>query len=229
MTRMMLLLGAIALAGCSSSGDTFYERMGPMVQEQILSGIGLGGAAEDAQQKMSRAELEQIPYATISLQLGDGPSSYVVPIADNGGYLAYQDAAHRGITMHGGMITATHGFGYDLGSVAHQHDDPIFTRTAPAEWPVALVRSYDFRLRGQGAHDITVQCSFQRGPREFIEIAELRFETVQMIESCANPRRQFVNSYWVDPDSGFIWKSEQWVGPRIPPMTVEIIRPYRAS
>src|SRR5699024_7470900 len=152
--------------------------------------------------------------------------AFVVPIADNGGYLVYQDREQRGIVMHGGLITATHGFGYNLDAVAHRRDDPVFASTPLAEWPASIARSYDFMLRGQIAYEIAVVCTFERGAREFIEIVELRFEVVRVVETCANPERRFINTYWADPGTGFIWKSVQWVGPRIPAMTVEIVRPY---
>ena len=33
---------------------------------------------------------------------------------------------------------------------------------------------------------------------------ELRFEVVRMVETCTNPERSFVNTYWVAPDSGHV-------------------------
>lgn len=233
MTRFCTLIVACAaaLAGCSSGSGTVYERLGPMLQQQLLSGTALDEPepAPEPRREMSRAELNQIPYATISLRLGDNPRAFVVPLADNGGYLVYQDAARRGIVMRGGLITATHGFGYNLDSVAHRRDDPVVVPTPLPEWPGTVERSYSFTIRGQVPYQIAVVCAFDRSVREIIEIVELRFEVVRMVETCANPRRQFVNTYWADPESGFIWKSVQWVGPQLRPMTVEIVRPYGRS
>lgn len=228
MSRGLLLLvaSALALAGCSSGGNTVYERLGPMIQQELLGDLVTEPEPEVQPREMTRAELNQIPYATISLSLGDNPRALVVPIADNGGYLVYQDTAQRGVVMRGGLITATHGFGYNLDSVAHRRDDPVVSPTPLPQWPASVERSYSFTLRGQIDYEIAVACAFERGVREFIEIVELRFEVVRMVETCTSPKRQFVNTYWADPDSGFIWKSVQWVGPRIPAMTVEIVRPY---
>ena len=230
MTRFSLLVlaCAAALAACSSGSGTVYERLGPLLQQQLLSGTVLAepGPAPEPPREPTRAELNQIPYAAIALKLGENPRAFVVPIADNGGYLVYQDAARRGIVMRGGLITATHGFGYNLDSVAHRHDDPIVVPTPLPEWPATVERSYSFTIRGQIPYQIAAVCAFERSVREIIEIVELRFEVVRMVETCTNPERQFVNTYWADPESGFIWKSVQWVGPRLDPITVEIIRPY---
>lgn len=237
MIRTMFIVIAILLAGCSSGGNTIFERMAPMVQQQVLGSLGfdevagkggLSGNGTPVPPAMSRADLEQIPYATISMKHGDNQAAFIVPIADNGGYLAYQDSVNRGITLHGGLITATHGFGHDLDSVAHRDDDPVFTPTPPQNWPGMLARSYGFNIRGESTFEITVQCTSRRANAEVIEIVERRFQLLRMVETCVNAKRQFTNTYWVDAQSGFIWKSEQWVGPRIPTMTVEIVRPYRA-
>lgn len=227
--RLLALAFAALLSGCSSGGNTVYERLAPIAREQFLGGLLEEPEPPPAPPELTRAQLDEIPYATISLKLGDNPRAFVVPIADNGGYLVYQDLAQRGIVMRGGLITATHGFAYNLDSVAHRQDDPVVVATPLTQWPATIERSYRFTLRGQIAYDITVACAFQRGVREAIEIVELRFEVVRVTETCANPKRRFVNTYWVDSASGFIWKSEQWVGTRIPSMTVEIVRPYGAA
>lgn len=229
MTRLawIMLAGcAVALAGCSSRGNTVFEQMAPLLQDQFLGG---GEEVAAPARQPTRAELNEIPYATISLQVGDLPPTYVVPATNNGGFLVYQDRGRRGIVMEGGLITATHGLGYDLDAVAHSREDPIARPTPVSEWPATVSRSYSFSIRGQQQYDIGVLCAYERGAREFIEIVELRFEVIRVVETCRNPARSFVNTYWANADTGFIWKSQQWVGPRLDPMTVEIVRPYGRS
>lgn len=233
MTRLRFLLlpaCAVLLAACSAGSNTIYERMGPLVAQQVFGGPVVGGEEPAVEpREMTRAELNQIPSATIALKVGDSPRAFVVPLVNNSGFLVYQDPARRGVVMDGGLVTATHGMGYDLNSVARRADDPVAAPTPLPEWPGAVERSYAFTLRGQISYDIGVSCTYDRGVRELIDIVELRFEVVRMVETCRNPRRTFVNTYWADPDSGFIWKSVQWVGPNLSPLTIEIIRPYGRS
>ena len=227
---LLPLACAAALGACSSGGGTVYERMAPLLQEQFLGGPIFGEEVPAAEpREMTRAELNEIPYATIALTIGDNPRAFVVPIADNSGYLVYQDPARRGIVMRGGLVTATHGFGHDLDAVQHRRDDPVAVPTPLPEWPSQVARSYEFTVRGLNPYEIGVLCRYERGAREHVDIVELRFEVVRMVETCANARRTFVNTYWANPETGFIWKSEQWVGPNLSPITVEIIRPYARS
>ena len=222
------VLCGIVLAACSSGSNTVYEKLGPLLQQELFGGPILGGEKQPPAEphEMTRAELNKIPYATIGLRIGDGQRAFVVPLADNDGSLVYQDPARRGIVMQGGLVTGTHGLGNDLDALAHRADDPVVVPTPVPEWPSEVERSYAYTVRGLRPYEIAVTCTYQRGAREFVDIVELRFEVVRVEETCRNPRRTFTNTYWAAPDSGFIWKSVQWVGPRLSPLTVEIVRPY---
>ncbi len=234
MMRLRHLLPAlvgVALSGCSSDSNTVYEQLGPLLQQELFGGAIFGGEETPAAEphEMTRAELNQIPYATIGLRVGDGARAFVVPLANNEGSLVYEDPARRGIVMQGGLVTGTHGLGNDLDAVAHRVDDPVVVPTPVPDWPAEVERSYGFTVRGLQPYEIAVTCTYQRGVREFVDIVELRFEVVRIVETCRNPRRTFTNTYWAAPNTGFIWKSVQWVGPRLSPLTVEIVRPYGRS
>lgn len=227
----MALLLAAFVGACSSGGDSTGERLRPILEESVFGGP-IFGDPEPAPKPpvFTRAQLNEVPFATIALMDADGNRSYVVPVADNGGYLNYQDAARRSLIMRGGLITATQGLSYNLSAVRFDMDDPIVTPKPVAKWPASVFRNYQFKLSG-GARDfeITTACAYTLGPRERIEIVELFFETVRVDETCSNTQRSFTNSYWAEPNTGFIWRSKQWIGPLQDAMHLEIIRPYTAE
>ena len=226
-----LLLAGVALAGCSSGGDSSGERLRPILEETIFGGPIFGDAEPLPQAPaLTRAQLNEIPFATIAVISKEGQRAYVVPLADNGGYLVYQDALRRGIVMRGGLITATQGLTYNLAAVRHALDDPIVTALPVAEWPGQINRNYQFTAHG-GARDyqITTSCTYEPIGAERIEIVELFLDVLRIEETCMNAVRSFTNTYWADVNTGFIWRSEQWIGPRQDPMTIEIIRRYRAE
>ena len=227
----LALLVASSLAACSSGGDSTGERLRPLLEQTVFGGSIFGDEEPAAKPPVfTREQLNAVPFATIALKDAEGNRSYVVPVADNGGYLNYHDALRRSIIMRGGLITATQGLAYNMSAVRHAVDDPIVTPTPVAQWPGDVYRSYQFKLSG-GARDfeITTSCVYTLGARERIEIVELFFDTVRVDETCSNAARSFTNTYWAEPDTGFIWRSQQWIGPRQEQMNVEIIRPYKAG
>jgi hypothetical protein len=221
--RALGLALAIAggLAGCSSSGDSSFRQLGALAKVSIF------GAEEiEPRPELTRAQLTEIPSATIALSFGDGPRTFLVPLADNGGYLNYLDSGGHGLVMLGGAVTGTQALGQDLDAVRHHPEDPIAHPTPVADWPGQVYRDYQFAQRDGAAYSINLACVFERLVRETIEIVEIDFEVVRISEVCTNAKRQVVNTYWVEADTGFIWKSEQWLGPHLEQATVEIIRPY---
>lgn len=215
------LAAALIGAGCSSEGPQDLDRIAALARQSLLP-----AAPAMPSRELTRAELDQIPYATIALSFHGGPRSFIVPLADNGGYLTYQDASRRGLVMLGGAVTGTLALGGDLRAVHHDRQDPVAYPKPLAAWPGRVFRDYQFTARDGAEYRVTLDCVFQTVAAETIEIVEIAFDLVRVSETCTNASRQVTNTYWVEADTGFIWKSEQWLGPRLGQATVEIIRPY---
>lgn len=210
------------LTGCSSDGSTAAERLGPLAEDLIFG----KDAPDEPPKELTRAELAQVPFATVAISTPDSPRAFVAAVANNKGFVSYQDQTRRSIVLEGGLLVATHGLGYNLSAVKHQSTDPVARQTPLADWPGQLVRNYQFALTGAEDYDITVNCALSQIARERIEIVELFFDVVRVNETCSNGKSSFTNTYWVEPETGFIWKSVQWIGPRQPELfTLEIIRP----
>lgn len=219
--RALLALALVtALGACSSQGQTYLQRLGGEIQGAVLP-----DEPEEPRPERTRAELDEIPYATIAVTFEER-RAFLVPLADNGGYLDYRDETRRGIRMLGGAVAGSEGLGEDLEGVRHAVDDPVAYPTPLAEWPRERHRSYQYRQRDLPEYIITLACRFERLARESIEIIELSYDVVRVSEVCRNQRREVVNTYWVEEDTGFIWKSRQWIGPTVGQVTIEIIRPY---
>jgi hypothetical protein len=211
---------AVAVGGCTDSGPSVWQQLGAVAKTSLL-----GPGKQPPRREMTRAELDEIPYATIAVTVGDA-RTYLVPLADNDGYLNYLDSAGRGIVMLGGAVTGTQGLGSDLQGMRYHHADPVPTPTPLDQWPREFHREYQFRLRDVTDYSITLDCVLVPVVGETIEIVERDYDVVRVSETCTNARRQIVNTYWVEPDTGFIWKSVQWLGPDLGQATIEIIRPY---
>lgn len=220
--RLALLVALGAAAGaCSSEGPSTFERVGTLVKGAVLPPEPAAAPPE-----RTRAELNEVRFATIGISFAGGPRAYLVPLANNGGYLDYRDAAGRSIRMHDGAVVATEGVGADLEAVRFGADDPVANQTPLAEWPDRVFREYQYQWRHGPQYGVTLACRYERLVSETIEIVELTFDVVRVSEICTNQARQVVNTYWVEADSGFIWRSEQWLGPQTGRITVDIIRPF---
>ncbi|MBY8974283.1 YjbF family lipoprotein [Rhodobacteraceae bacterium NNCM2] len=223
-----LALGLTALltaltAACSNDGEGNLIKIGRLTYDKYFP------PAPEPRVELTRAELDQIPSALMALSVDASPRVFIVPLAKNGGYLTYMDANRRGFVMHDGAVTGTLGIGYDLDGLKVQPDDPISNQTPVAEWPGQVNRTYQYLQRDGAPYIISLTCTFERVARERIEIIERFYDVVRIAETCTNQARQVTNYYWVDAETGFIWRSTQWVSPKQPAMTLEVVRPFRKS
>jgi hypothetical protein len=209
-----------SVTACSSDGSSFFQSVGALTVKSVA------GPEIVPQTQLTRAELNQIPYATIAVSSSGGPRAYLVPLADNGGYLDYRDEVGNSVRMLGGAVAAFESAGYDLNGVLHDIADPIAHPRPLAQWPAQVWREFQFTVRHLGPYIISLNCAFEPAGHDTIEIVEVSLTLTRVDEICTNARRQITNTYWIDEETGFIWKSEQWLGPKIGHVSIEVIRPY---
>lgn len=211
------------LAGCEN------RRPGPFERIIEVSRSALGGAPAPPARAPAAAAIAPLGDAAVAVSFQGGPRAVVPAYADNGGYVDYRDSAGQGIVMLGNAVVRTLAFGDDLEGVRFDPADPVAHPRAPDQWPDALWREYRFRVRDGAPYSVVLRCTYLRVGRERITIFERVHDVVRMVETCANARREVVNTYWVEEGTGFAWKSEQWVGPARPPITIEVVRPNTPS
>ncbi len=217
----------IVVGACAQRSDNVLEQL-------ARSGIGslLGGDDAAAPPPLpTRAQLDQIDGALLSIQFKHDPATGFVGAINrtHDGYVTYQDKTRRSIIVRGALVTGVQGFKYDLSAIKTQADDPIVNWTPVASWPKSLFRNYQYTLQSAADYQISVKCDVTPLMRETIVVFEKSYDVTRLQEVCSNDQRQFTNTYWADTETGFIWRSEQWLGPNLRPATINVVNPFRES
>lgn len=228
MRRGSLLLALAALlAACSSSGErerTTSAMLGAVLSTFAGGGSGGGGGTRPGK---TRAELDEIAGPLISLRRGESRRVFVPAVNVNRGeYVTYADNQRRSLTLRGGAVSATDNFGIDLEGIAIQTDDPIVHAAPVDSWPDDVTRAYKLHRRDAPIETLTFRCTLLQLGLAEIEIVERKYQTIEIAERCTNGQIVFENRHWADPATGFLWKSTQWIGPKLSPITYEVISPY---
>jgi hypothetical protein len=226
--RRPLLAAALglALAGCSNG------QFNPIV-EAVVTEIVPGERAPDAADRpaqtgpLSREQITRADVATIRARLlGDQVPTYLFGASDNGGYVTFASGIRQTLTLRGNFITASRGLGWDLLSAVSSRPDPLVNAIPPGQWPTSVQRSYEFSAFAPQGRIEAFECRFEFGDVQEVVILQVRHRGVEVTETCANDERSFENLYLADVDTGFVWRSIQWLGPQQGLIDLEIVEPY---
>jgi hypothetical protein len=223
MRRALAFGWLFLLAACSNQG------LNPIVAGAIDEVNPLGGAEAPAgpTRTITRDAITRADTATIRARLlEDETPTYLFGAAENGGFVTYASGLRQTLTLRGAQITASRGLGHDLLSAVSSDPDPLKRAIPPTSWPQGVTRSYEFPAWAAQGRIETYACRFEFGPVRDIEILDVRHRGIEVTETCSNDERSFENLYLADVNTGFVWRSIQWLGPEQGLVDLEIVLPF---
>jgi hypothetical protein len=229
--RRVWRLGALAAAGLALAGCT-QEGPNPIVRAGVGEVVArVRGAPEPAPaaapRVLTRADIEATGAAAIRGRLfgAGGSGALFYGAVENGGVVSYVTQLREIIGLRGSQIATTRGLGADLLRATSSPDDPLVRSTPPGRWPAAVERTFEFP--GDGARGMVERyvCTFSFGEVRTIAILTREHRGVEVTETCAGPAGTFENLHFADLETGFVWRSIQWTGPRQGSVDFEVIVP----
>jgi hypothetical protein len=173
---------------------------------------------------LTRADIDKIPYASIAVRLGEGSQALLILDANWGDDRHWVSADHEVIVTRHGRLVQTEGLPQDVKGTIFFSADPVGGPSngfAPGQ---ECVRSLDFGPYHQAG--VLVRSRFENGGPEQIDILGNPVTTEIWQERCQAKEFEwsFVNRYWIEPGSGFVWKSVQATTPALPPLEITVFR-----
>lgn len=213
--RTFLLTGAAAIcAAC--------EHMPVLSSAQRSIDLVLYGLPDVP---VDREAIENLPYATTRAKLGR--SGWIVMVLGRyeGDFLHWVSADKITVVTQGGRVVRTAGLPENLVGTNFTRGDPLTRIGGLVAENAASNRTID--LRPQNLFGIPVQAFLVIEGTRQIEIAGRRHNTIQLSEFASVELLdwEFKNLFWIDSETGFVWKSVQHVSPGLPPIEMEILKP----
>lgn len=226
MTRRSLApLGLLALgllAACGSQKDpVLSEAMG------ALAGMWRTEPAAGPKQQVTRADIERSNVAAILARLeSDARGTILYASADNNGFVTYVSPLLQQVTLKGAEVTGTRGLGTDLLSAWSSGNDPLVRPTPPGSWPSQVDRVFEFPAEGPQGRVERYRCTFERGDMSEMVVLQVRYTGLEMSETCTGAAGSFENLHFVDPATGAVRRSLQWIGPKMGHLDMQVLEPY---
>jgi hypothetical protein len=203
------LVGLLALSGCSSEGSDWVDMF-----------KAARAAWDNRDAPIGLEQASGIPFATMGVRVNGGREQMLLLATDTNGERLWTSGSKVAITTRRGRIIRTAGFGTDLSGYENANGDPAGWRA-----PHAFAWNADFA--DLGYYSVPVVCRVAPAGREPITILGKEIDTVRVDETCRAEKLDwsFTNSYWVNPESGRVWRSIQYLHPKGLVLEIELLRP----
>lgn len=191
-----LLLITLVLTGCGVVGRTSIKTVQLAVQ-----------GVPDVQP--SAADVAAKPYPQIKVS---GPNGGAVLVLGNidAGRQAWYSSERSIVFLQDGLLVGTHGGSPELQQMWIEGDNP-FHALHTLQGTVTVQRRYD--LMPGYRYGVAVTGTLERLGPESVDILGKMRSLVHVRETLRGTQWRGENHYWVDPASGFIWKSQQMIAP----------------
>jgi len=210
---------ALALASCSSSnsGNTNYTQFYQLMRQSLSASFG--------KIRVTRDQAASVAYASMGYSMDGGNQGMLILATDSGGELLWTSSAHVVIVTRQGRIVRTLGLDHDLSGLTTRNNAPPPPPAAAIQAPFTTTRLQDFPELG--LYGIEVSCRAHMVGRQSITILGQTVPTVRVDETCRSnqPDWSFTDNFWVDGDTGLVWRSRQHVNPKGGTVETEIFRP----
>lgn len=171
---------------------------------------------------VSAEYVARLPYASVGARVGRGQRSLLVLGRYDGPDRHWISADRAALVTRNGRLIRLFGIGADLRDTRDIEGDPIAAATFAFEGQHR--RSID--LGAPVKYGIPIESTFTVQRRETIIILDRQHDTLVVREEnhARVIRWSFDNEYWLDFDSGYVWRSVQHFAPEMPPVTLEIYK-----
>lgn len=213
--RAFLVTAPTILAACTSP-----EKMSPFWATMVAPFKGVPPNFEPEY-------VEKVPYASIQAWFDNSPKALLVLGEYEGeDRLRWYSAENQILTTFGPFVVKALGTEVELRGTILSGKWHVDLREMVAR---RVERVLD--LEGPGRASVLVRSRFELDGLEDIQIlGKVRQLRLIKERAVAGGRFRYTNRYWVDPATGFCWKSSQIVAPTMPHLNIEVTKaPTRAT
>lgn len=217
---VLVLALSLALAGCSGTGGHIDDN----AQEPSNIDLARSNIADLRERWRNRNAPPPVdPGPQLQAGLVDSagfplmvmetsaPVSFtiLVGLGAGNGQVHWRTGEDQGVSTARGLIVATQGLGFDRADSDLRGTIGALFEGGPRQGYTRIHRALDGE--GQMQAEAFV-CDLHEIGREILTLAQRRFDTRILHESCTGAQTTFENRYWLDR-RGKIRASEQWMGP----------------
>ena len=217
----MIKNGFLASLFCSLLGTSGCAQHLSMVSDTAKLAIIGQPDAEVSPQKVA-----EIPYSSAYLKIGKAPRAFVILGLVEHGNLKWISADKSMVVMRAGRLIKTVGLGEDICYSDNHTHDPLALGLLKTATPMKWQHRTEWSQVYRGGYDL--QSEFQYKGIEPIPILGKTHMLKRFDEQVTVPalNTSYTNQFWLDPVSGQVMQSYQYMGPNLALVQFTALKPY---
>ena len=168
--------------------------------------------------------IDNLPYSSMKVKIGKGPGGLAILESLDGTKETWVTSDEIYLQIKGGRIVGSYGL-VETNLVDYRSKDVDFREFIDSD-EVELVSYRYLSYSMPEALDIRFKVITSRKGIEKIKILGYERELILIEETIENDYLNWetTNKFWVDRDSGFVWKSIQTYAPNLPDFKIEVTK-----
>jgi len=195
------------------------ELLSPIFSTSVTSYMSF---FSDNDETFNRSVIDNIPYASALLSFDGQKKSLIIlqSITDSTNYWVSSDRVI--FKEKQGRLIGTFGLPNDL----YHIDRPEFNFSLILNNKKNYQHVSYYSFRNPELNNLKVESEYKYIEKQIIEILGIKKELILVQEEIYSERINWkaTNSYWLEPNTHFIWKSIQHISPRLPVINIEITK-----
>ena len=168
---------------------------------------------------LSQELIDNIPYASSVLTIGKGPEGLIILESISGINTTWVSADGVYLSIQNGKIVKTAGLPNNLTDFIHPFKSNFLENVTQD------IYFYYYSYDKPFLSDLRIEATLEKRGKEVVKVFKKDMELILVEERIEN---QYIgwketNKYWVD-DTNFVWKSEQFISPRLPKFIIEVTK-----
>jgi len=183
-------------------------------------------------ESLPEAEREEVPAAALRQADGEpalflrwgGRQALAMLTQQSGENRMWRSPGGMVVATDGARVVATAGLRTWLAATRLDGPDPLDEPLQLLGREVGLRRQVDLMRSDRAPEGMRFGLSLNCRLRGVLEQSPSGPPALLLTERCRGNGESFVNRFWADPETGGIYRSEQWIGPQ-GPLWVEVVNP----
>lgn len=169
---------------------------------------------------ITREVVDNIPYASMLLSLGNNSNSLIILENKIGSKYTWVSSNSISIVMESGRVVRTFGLPNNLSAFSSPAN--TFKNILNRDKPLLDYVTY-YSYDNPTLLDLRVEVKTKVGEETSISILGELKQVVLVQQDISNNQINWnrSNKFWVDKENFYVWKSEQYISPKLPKFTIQ--------